>query len=144
MSLIKYNPRNFGTLGVDRFFSNFLNDNFLNGESTSASFVPQVDIAETDKAFEIQFVVPGISKDSFTLELVEGRLTVSGERKFEGEKKDKNFHSVESKYGSFTRSFYLPDNISEDKVTAEYQDGILNISVPKDANKIQKRSIAIK
>lgn len=146
MTLIKYNPRNFSTQGVNRFFDNFFNDDFSygNGLSESKSFVPQVDISESEEAFEIQFAVPGIKKEDFTLEINDGRLTVNGERKINEEKNEKNFHSIETKYGSFSRSFQLPDNINEEKIGAEYKDGILNVSVPKDEKKVLKRSISVK
>ena len=62
----------------------------------------------------------------------------------ENETKEKNYHTVETRYGSFKRSFQLPDNINADKVDAQYDAGILNIQVPKDEKKIQKKTIVIK
>lgn len=140
MTLIKYNqnPSTYGNM-VDKFFS----DDFF-GRNTNATFSPKVDIAETEKFFEIQFHVPGINKDEIKIDISDDRLTVSGERKFENEKKERNFHSLESQYGAFSRSFYLPDNIKLDKVEATYKDGILNVNVPKDEKKETKRSISIK
>jgi HSP20 family protein len=102
-----------------------------------------VDIAETNTAFELQFAIPGVDKKGFNIELQDGKITVSGERKSENEKNEKNYHSRESYYGSFKRSFYLPDNINEDKVEASYKDGILNIVIPKDEKKITKKSIEV-
>lgn len=144
MALVKYNPVNKpSTFG--NFMERFFNDEFFNGRNGSVpTFSPNVDIAETDKAFEIQFHVPGIKKDDIKIEINDDRLTVSGERKFENEKKEKNYHSVESYYGSFSRSFYLPDNVKSDKVDANYKDGILTIEVPKDEKKELKRTVSIK
>ena len=145
MSLIKYNPRALRSFTTNNLFDDLFNDRFFtNPVSNEKSFVPQVDIAETDKAFELSFAVPGIKKDKIKIDLKEGQLTVSGERKFEEEKSEKNFHSLETRYGSFSRSFHLPDNINADKVEATYEDGILSIVVPKDEKKVQVKTIAVK
>lgn len=142
MTLIKYNqnnqPATYGNF-IDRFF----NDDFF-GRKWNSTFSPKVDIAETDKAFEIQFHIPGMKKEDINIDISDDRLTVSGERKFEQEKNEKNYHSLESHYGSFSRSFYLPDNIEVEKVEASYKDGILNLNVPKDAKKETKRTISVK
>ncbi len=142
MTLIKYNRENRPAL-FSSFMDRFFNDDFFGGASMN-SFTPKVDIAETDKNFEIQFYVPGMKKDEINIDINDDRLTVSGERKIENEKKEKNFHSVESYYGTFRRSFYLPDNVNVDKVDASYKDGILNVVLPKDAKKETKRTISIK
>lgn len=145
MSLIKYNPRTFRTFTTNNLFDDLFNDRFFNNDTTvGKSFTPQVDISETDKAFELSFAVPGIKKNEINIDLNEGQLIVSGERKFEEKKEEKNFHSVETRYGSFSRSFHLPDNIDANKVEAKYEDGLLNITIPKDEKKIQKKTIAIK
>ena len=145
MSLIKYNPRTLRTLTTNNLFDDLFNDRFFGTPATvDKTFVPQVDIAETDQAFELSFAVPGIKKDEIKIDLNDGQLTVSGERKFEEEKSGKNFHSRETRYGSFSRSFHLPDNINTDKVEAKYEDGILNVLVPKDEKKSQVKTIAVK
>ena len=145
MSLIKYNPRNLRTFTTNNLFDDLFNDRFFNSDVTvGKSFTPQVDISETEKAFELSFAIPGIKKEEIKIDLNEGHLVVSGERKFEEKKEEKNFHSVETRYGSFSRSFQLPDNINTDKVEAKYEDGLLNIVIPKDEKKIQKKTIAIK
>lgn len=145
MSLIKYNPRTLRTFTTNNLFDDLFNDRFFNNDVTvGKSFTPQVDISETEKAFELSFAIPGIKKNEIKIDLNEGQLVVSGERKFEEKKEEKNFHSVETRYGSFSRSFHLPDNINADKVEAKYEDGLLNIIIPKDEKKIQKKTIAIK
>ncbi|MEO9474316.1 MAG: Hsp20/alpha crystallin family protein [Cyclobacteriaceae bacterium] len=142
MTLIKYNqnnqPATYGNF-IDRFF----NDDFF-GRKWNSTFSPKVDIAETEKAFEIQFHIPGMKKEDINIDISDDRLTVSGERKFEEEKNEKNYHSLESHYGSFSRSFYLPDNIEVEKVEAGYKDGILSLNIPKDAKKETKRTISVK
>ncbi|WP_420580157.1 Hsp20/alpha crystallin family protein [Reichenbachiella sp.] len=145
MSLIKYNPRTLRTFTTNNLFDDLFNDRFFNNDVTvGKSFTPQVDISETEKAFELSFAIPGIKKNEVSIDLNEGQLIVSGERKFEEKKEEKNFHSVETRYGSFSRSFHLPDNIDANKVEAKYEDGLLNITIPKDEQKIQKKTIAIK
>jgi HSP20 family protein len=142
MGLIKYNsndyrPASFRSF-VDRFFENDFNGGSL------PSFTPKVDIAETDNAFEIQLHAPGVKKEEINIDLNENALVISGERKFENEKDEKNFHSVESYFGTFSRSFHLPDTVNKDKVDASYKDGILVVTLPKDVKKITKKQISIK
>lgn len=125
---------------VERMF-NETASNFTRMES----FVPRVDVVETDKAYEIHIAVPGMKKEDFKVELTEGRLTVSGERKFQKEEGDKKtYHRVETQYGSFMRSFLLPDDVKADAVSAEYVDGILKLYLPKDEKKAQVARIEVK
>ena len=143
MTLIKYNPVSYSPASFRSFVDRFFNDDFHGGSSASR-FSPNVDIAETEAAFEIDVVVPGIKKDEISVDVNNGILTVSGERKFKKENDDKNYRSVESYFGEFKRSFQLPDNVDQDKVAATYDEGILRINVPKDEKKIAKRTIAVK
>ncbi len=142
MALVKYNRNNYRPATFNNFIDRFFNDDYFGNEVSN--FSPKVDIAESEKSFEIQFHLPGMKKDDIKIDINDDRLTVSGERKMENEKKEKNFHSVESYYGTFSRSFYLPDNVNVEKVDAEYRDGILNVVLPKDAKKENKRTISIK
>lgn len=145
MSLTKYNamlndftPTSFSNL-IDRFF----NDAVTRSGGSSYSFVPRVDIVENDKAFEIHVAVPGMNKEDFNIDLKDNFLTISGERKFTEEKKDKNFHSIETQYGTFGRSFALPENVDAAKISATYVNGILLITVPKDEKKALKTTIKV-
>ena len=142
MGLIKYNSNDYRPTSFRSFVDNFFNDDF-NGGSV-ASFTPKVDIAETDKEFEVQLHVPGVKKEEINVDLNNKTLTISGERKFENNKEEKNFRSVESYYGSFRRSFQLPDLIDKDKIDASYTDGILTIVLPKDSKKSTQKQISIK
>lgn len=144
MSLVKYNSNRFRPISFNNPFDKFFDDNFAGHATNQSSFIPQVDIAETKEAFEVQFIVPGVEKDAFNIDLQNGQLTVSGERKLNEDKTEKNFKSVESYYGSFKRSFYLPDNITEESVSASYENGILNISIPKDEKKVAKQTVQVK
>lgn len=143
MGLIKYNTRDYRPTSFRSFVDNFFTDDFMGGSSVT-SFTPKVDIAETEKAFEVQLHIPGVKKDEINIDLNENQLTISGERKFENEKTEKNFHSVESYFGSFRRSFQLPDTVNRDKIDANYQDGILIVTLPKDEKKSSKKQISIK
>lgn len=143
MALIKYNPNGYRPATFSSFVDKFFDDDFFGGKRAS-SFSPKVDIAETENEFELQFHLAGVNKDDIKIDVNDDRLTVSGERKFKNEKNEKNYHSVESFYGTFSRSFYLPDNVNLEKIDASYQDGILNIVIPKDEKKETKKTITIK
>ena len=145
MSLVRYNsalndfvPTTFSNL-VDRFF----NESLSRSGGAAYSFVPRVDIVEEEKSYEIQVAAPGLNKEDFKLDLNDNYLTVSGERKFTKEQKQKNFHSIETQYGTFSRSFSLPENVDATKITAKYVNGILEISIPKDEKKVLKTTIAV-
>lgn len=141
MNLIRYNtsdyvPATFSSL-VDRFFNDTLT------RSGGSSFQPRVDIVENDNAYELHVAVPGMNKEDFTIEMKDNFLTVSGERKFSSEKKDANWHSIETQFGSFSRSFSLPENADANKIAAKYTNGILEISIPKDEKKALKTTIKV-
>ncbi|HOX83831.1 MAG TPA: Hsp20/alpha crystallin family protein [Chryseolinea sp.] len=144
MSVIRYNrandftPTSFSNL-IDRFF----NEANARSGGSSYNFVPKVDVLETEKAFLIHLAVPGVNKEDFKIDLNDNYLTISGERKFNNEKKDHNFHSVETQYGSFSRSFTLPENADAVNISAQYNNGILEINVPKDEKKILKTTIKV-
>jgi HSP20 family protein len=97
----------------------------------TGDWAPRVDIAETDKAFEIKAEIPEVNKEDVKVTVHNGVLTIQGERKQEKEEKGKKFHRVERSYGSFTRSFTLPDNVDETKISASFKDGVLNIQIQK-------------
>ncbi|HSF55302.1 MAG TPA: Hsp20/alpha crystallin family protein [Algoriphagus sp.] len=142
MKLVRYNqldnqvPATFSGM-LDRFF----NDSF---GSTLKQFNPAVDIAEDEKSYEIHVAVPGIKKSDFKIDLVDGKLTISGERKMEEKKEGKNFHSVETQYGSFRRSFFIPEDVIEESVEASYEDGVLKLVLPKKEKKVNKATIEVK
>ncbi|MCW8931587.1 MAG: Hsp20/alpha crystallin family protein [Gammaproteobacteria bacterium] len=92
-------------------------------------WVPVVDIEETEDAFTIKSELPGVEKDDVSINIDRGILTIKGEKKTE--KEDKKRHRVECSYGSFVRSFTLPQSIKMDEVEAEYNNGILNLTIPK-------------
>ena len=131
MSLVRYNNRReFLPSNFSNLFDLFFNDSFDRTRSIDR-FVPSVDVAENDKSFEVQLAAPGMKKEDFKIELNENNLVITGERKFENEKNEKNFRRVETQYGAFSRSFRLPENVNIDQIKAVYKNGILNLEIPK-------------
>ena len=131
-------PETYGTL-LDKFFTEG-----LTAKRNLAKFHPQVDAIETPKDFKFQVALPGFRKEDVQLELQEGKLTISGERKFDTENKENKYHFIETNYGRFSRSFFLPDNINENAIEAQFENGLLTVVVPKDEQKVLKRQIQIK
>lgn len=141
MSIIRYNSNDF----VPTTFSNLV-DKFFNeslARTGGSTFIPKVDIVENPESFEIHLAVPGLNKDDFKIELNDNYLTVSGERKFTNEKKERTFHSIETHYGSFSRSFSLPENVDGGKINAKYNNGMLELTIPKDEKKALKQTIKV-
>src|SRR5438876_5688337 len=94
---------------------------------TVADWVPMVDIAEDDKEYLIKAEIPEVDKKDVKVTVQDGVLTIQGERKQEKEEKDKRFHRVERSYGTFVRTFSLPEDVAEDRMKAEFKDGVLLI-----------------
>lgn len=112
------------------------------GEQLARSeWVPPVDITETETAYELELDIPAVPADTVSVALKDGVLTVSGERKFEQDRAGKR-HRVERRYGKFSRSFRLPEDIDEDSISATARDGVLTLSITKKA-KAQPRTIRV-
>lgn len=95
-------------------------------------WLPVVDITEDSKEYTIKADLPGLAKENVQVTVESGVLVIAGERKEEKEEKDKKHHRIERSYGSFRRSFTLPDDSSGEKVAAEFKDGVLKVHLPKD------------
>jgi len=100
---------------------------------TTSSFAPAVDVYEDEHNVTLKVQVPGIEEKDIDIRIENNTLTLHGERKFEKEEKEENFRRVESSYGSFTRTFTLPTTVDAEKVTADYDKGVLKITLPKKA-----------
>ena len=100
-------------------------------EMTVAEWMPLVDITEDEKEYLIKAELPELSKDDLRVTVENGTLILSGERKFEKEENTKKYHRIERSYGSFVRSFGLPDDADAEKVNAEFKDGVLKIHIAK-------------
>ena len=116
-------------------FTNLFEDIFSNAESghifKNNETLPSVNIAENNDGFKIEFAVPGLTKKEFKIDLDNNVLTVGSEKKEEKEENNQNFTRREFNYSSFTRSFTLPDSANGENITVEYENGILNIQIPK-------------
>ncbi len=113
----------------EEFFNDFPFDRTL--PETRESWMPAVDILEKDGNLILRAELPGISEKEIDLKLEGNTLTLKGERKMENEDKKSNYHRIESFYGSFTRSFRLPDTVDLGKINAEYKNGVLTIALPQ-------------
>ena len=107
-------------------------------------WAPSVDVTEDDQEYLIKTDAPGVKREDLKVVVQNGVLTVSGERQSEKEEKGKKFHKVERSDGSFSRSFSLPEEVEEDKLSAQFKDGVLSVHLPKTAKaKAKTREITI-
>lgn len=142
MALSRYNgmqetmPNTFSSL-LDKFFNETVNARNFSG------FTPSVDACETETGFEIDLALPGVKKEDISIDFQEGKLTISGERTLSKKEENSRYHMLETQYGSFARTFYLPDNVNPDKIKAHMEAGVLHVTVPKDEHKTMKRQINI-
>ncbi|WP_118831107.1 Hsp20/alpha crystallin family protein [Salinibacter ruber] len=120
----------------DRFFGRGGDDD------TSTVWAPRTDLSETDDAFRIRLDVPGMTKDDIAINLQNNTLTVSGERSSERQKDGEEYVRVERAFGTFHRTFTLPDAVDPDRVEATYDEGVLTINVPR-TEKSTRRQIEI-
>ena len=109
----------------------FDNDRFFDSDWLKKQSLPAVNVKETDKNFEIEVAAPGLSKNDFKITVDNGVLTISSEKKEEKEQKEKDYTRKEFSYSSFSRSFTLPENVNEDDVKANYENGLLKLDVAK-------------
>ncbi len=110
---------------------------------TVAQWLPLVDITEDGHEYLIKAELPEVRKEDVKVTVESGVLTISGERKFEKEEKDKRYHRIERSYGSFTRSFSVPDDADDSKVSAEFKDGVLTVRLTK-SEKARPKSVEVK
>ena len=141
MSIVRYNGHEFAPIAFGHLVDKFFNEN--NTRTGGSKFVPKVDVVENEAAFELHVAAPGMKKEDFNVEVKDSLLTISGERKLVNEKEGKNFRSVETQYGSFSRSWNLPENVDATKINASYNNGILELTLPKDEKKEVKQSIKV-
>jgi len=99
----------------------------------AGTFVPPVDVYEDEQNLILKLEIPGVNEEELNVSLENDTLTIQGERKFEKEEKEENFHRIERRYGMFTRTFKLPTTVDAEKVDANYEKGILKIALAKRA-----------
>jgi HSP20 family protein len=132
MNIIRWEPMR----DVEEFFrqySPFLAKTLARDNAGSADWAPVANISETDKEYLIKAELPEVKREDVKITLENGVITIAGERKQVKEEKDENVLRVESFYGTFSRSFSLPDNIEEKTIRAESKDGVLRVHIPKVA-----------
>jgi HSP20 family protein len=120
---------------------NFLGRDWERAMSTT-EWNPSVDIFENENDIVVKVEVPGMNAKDIDVRIENNVLMLKGERRFEKETKEENYHRVEREYGTFSRSFSLPTSVKEDKVMAEYKDGVLKIVLPKK-EEVKPKSIKI-
>lgn len=145
MTLVKFNNGQKNHV-INPFFNDIYN--LLNDSVLSDKFVvrtPAVNIAETENEFEVELAVPGLKKEDFKINLEKNVLIISAEKKAEEVNENKKYSKREYSYSSFTRSFTLPQSADQNKIEADYTDGILKLTiVKKEEAKIQSREITVK
>ena len=125
----------------DRFFGRNIWDD---GESIDTqNWYPRVDISENDDEFIVQTELPGLKRDDVQITFDNGALKIEGERKQEKTDKNINYHRVERAYGKFSRVFQVPSQIQANKISADFKDGLLSITLPK-AEEVKPKSIDVK
>ena len=134
MAVVRWDP--FRDLGMLQDRMNRLFDDAGRGwrsdePAATTSWSPSVDIFETEGEIVVKSELPGIDRKDITLHLENNVLTLRGERKFEKETKEENYHRIERSYGNFSRSFSIPATVDEEKIRADYKDGVLKIVLPK-------------
>ena len=147
MALIRWDPfRDLLTLQdrMDRLFEESISRNKVFEQSlASGVWSPAVDIYETNDEIVLKAELPGLRKEDVSIEVTDNSLILSGERMFEKDIREENYHRIERSYGSFSRTFSLPTTVDQDGVNAKFIDGILEIHIPK-AEKTKAKVIEIK
>jgi HSP20 family protein len=134
MAILRWEPfRN--AMNTPREFDRLLREAFYpasgEGEVSTRTWAPPVDIYENGDNLVLKAELPGINPDEVEIRVEDNTLYLKGERKFENEVKEQSYHRVERTYGTFTRTFSLPNSIDAEKVAANYQDGVLTLTMPK-------------
>jgi HSP20 family protein len=143
------NTHPFGDIEKVRSEMDRLMDTFLFGVPQRGDFweeaerLPAVDVAETKNEIVVKVEIPGMDPKEFDISLSEGTLTIKGEKKQDRAEKEENYHLVERRYGTFTRSILLPHEVQSGKISAAYTDGILKITLPK-SEEAKEKEIKIK
>lgn len=135
MAIIRWDPfRDMVTLRgkMNRMFEDVFTGRTEEGKDLATStWAPSVDIFETESELVLTAEVPGIEEKDIEIKIEDNTLTLKGERKFEKETKEENYHRIERSYGSFYRAFTLPNSIDPEKIQATHENGVLKITMPK-------------
>lgn len=139
-TLVRWDPaRELDTLqsDVNRLFDSFFGRRGEPGGASAARrrWVPAMDLVETDDSLVLRADLPGLGRDDVAIEVKDGVLTIAGERKAEHEEKKEGYHRVERSFGRFSRSLELPQGVDAGSVSAEFADGVLEVRIPKPAER---------
>jgi HSP20 family protein len=122
------------TRDIDRVF-----DAFFGQSDQGRRWVPPMDLVEADEHFILKADLPGLTEADVNIEVQDGTLTISGERKAEREQRERGWYRIERSFGSFNRSLTLPDGVDPDSIDASFSDGVLEIRIPKPAERKPRR-----
>ena len=132
MTLIKWAPRPTSIFDdMDKMINNVFENDWNFPVRSKTNWSPAVDVKESDNSFTLTADIPGLTKKEVKVNITDGILSISGERKFEDEKESGNYHYRERRYGSFSRTFNLPETVNEEDISASFKNGILSIELPK-------------
>lgn len=124
------------------YMPNLFDDDFFSGLTNRMTQLPAVNIREDEKNYFLDLAIPGIDKKDLKIDINEDILTISSESKTETDENKDGYRRKEFSYSSFCRSFYIPENVTRDKIEANYKDGILSVGLPKqevENNKITRQ-----
>ena len=143
MNLIKHSHRGMAPWfdDIDRWFDTAVAP--MRTEPRKGAWSPSVDISEDDAKILVKADLPGVDEKNLSVKVEDNVLVLSGERKFEKESRDENYHRFERVYGSFERSFTLPESASPDKIAANYDKGVLRVEIPKVLTKKKTKVVKI-
>lgn len=143
MATLLYNNR--PARAFNSVLSEMLRDTLPALNEPVKTFVPQADVLEGPTGFELHLLLPGVAKEEVKIDFHDGQLTVSGERKAPEAAEDApKFRRIESGYGSFSRSFRLPDTVDVTAIGAELTDGVLRLHLPFDSKKVTRHQIEVR
>jgi len=134
MAIVRWEPFRDVFSTQDRFnrlFNQTLSQMFGEENGKLGTWAPAVDVFETDQNLVVKAELPGIDPKDVEIRVENNTLFLQGQRKFENEVKEENYHRIERSYGSFTRTFALPGSIDAEKVSADYKSGVLTLTLPK-------------
>lgn len=139
MTLIKWQPKPMNVLDdMDTMIHSFFNTDWNFPVRDTRNWSPAVDVKETDNLFILTADIPGLTKKDIKVNVASGKLSLSGERTYETDQENDNYHYRERRFGTFDRSFKLPDTVDEEKISASFKNGILNVALPKHENILPK------
>lgn len=142
MNMIRWNPQR-DMMNFKRQFDRLFSDYDEEAPTRTSFWKPAVDIFETKDSLVMKVELPGVKKEDVKIDLDNNLLSISGERKFESEVKEEDYHRIERAYGQFQRSFTLPNKVDGERIEARYENGMLEVVLPKK-EEAKPRQISIK